>query len=75
MVLCTKPAYPSSTWYNNPKYPAVWNIILAARHDAELMASIQAWRAAAAKELDAAVVKLFPEFAFTPERLKTCNTS
>ena len=57
-------------WYNNSRYPAVWDIILAARHDAELMASIQAWRAAAAKELDAAVVKLFPEFAFTPERLK-----
>ena len=57
-------------WYNNSRYPAVWDIILAARHDAELMASIRAWRVAAAKELDAAVVKLFPEFAFTPERLK-----
>ena len=59
-----------SIWYNNSRYPAVWDIILAARHDAELMASIRAWRVAAAKELDAAVVKLFPEFAFTPERLK-----
>ncbi len=57
-------------WYGDPRYPAVWDIILAARYDDELMASIQAWRVRSTKEFDEAFVLLFPERRFSSEWLK-----
>ena len=57
-------------WYANPRYPAVWDIILAARYGDTLAASIKAWRAQSSNELDEALVVLFPERHFSADWLK-----
>ena len=49
-------------YFNNPRYLAVWDIILAARHDSQLMARIKAWQNRSVRDAEKFLPQLFPEF-------------
>ena len=57
-------------YYANPRYVAIWDIILAARHDKALMTSIKTWQAGGVRDTEKFIRKLFPECTFTPAKLK-----
>ena len=58
-------------YFNNPRYMALWEIILAARHDEQLMAKIKAWQKRSVRNAEAFLPNLFPEFDLSAEKTKT----
>lgn len=57
-------------YYSNPRYVAIWDIILAARHDEELMIIIKAWQSRSVKGLEAFIGEQFPELQMSKNKLK-----
>ena len=59
------------SYYANPRYVAIWEIILAARHDEELMTSIKAWQTNSVREAEKFIRVLFSELKITQAKLKS----
>lgn len=49
-------------YFSNPRYLAVWDIILGARHDRTLMSRIREWQARSVQDAEDFLTQLFPEF-------------
>lgn len=48
-------------FYKNPKYIAIWNMILGARSDDQIQNAIREWQRSGTRALEAAIAKAFPD--------------
>ncbi len=58
-------------YFSNPRYMALWEIILAARHDEQLMSKIKAWQARSVRNAEKFLPQLFPEFDLSADKIKS----
>ncbi len=58
-------------YFNNPRYMALWEIILAARHNEQLMKKIKAWQARSVRNAEKFLTQLFPEFGLSAAQVKS----